>query len=50
MAVARHTDAEKLTAPYVYAELLVEASELRLVALQPGSYHDDLRCSIVHCR
>ncbi|KFY53376.1 hypothetical protein V496_07638 [Pseudogymnoascus sp. VKM F-4515 (FW-2607)] len=26
-----------------------KASELRLVALQPGSYNDDLRCSIVHC-
>lgn len=36
-------------APYVYTELQAEASELRLVALQPGSYQDDLRCSIVQC-
>ncbi|OBT60706.1 hypothetical protein VE03_09844 [Pseudogymnoascus sp. 23342-1-I1] len=49
MAEARHTDAERATAAYVYTELQVEASELRLVALQPGSYHDDLRCSIIHC-
>ncbi|MCJ1383543.1 hypothetical protein MMC17_006657 [Xylographa soralifera] len=36
-------------ASYIYNELQVKVGELRLVALQPGSYHDILRCNIVHC-
>lgn len=37
-------------APYIYNELQAEVGELRLLALQPGSYQDILRCKIVHCR
>ncbi|KAL8904162.1 MAG: hypothetical protein Q9207_003454 [Kuettlingeria erythrocarpa] len=36
-------------APYIYNELQAKVGELRLVALQPGSNHDILRCNIVHC-
>ena len=36
-------------ASYIYNELQAKVGELRLVALQPGSYHDILRCNIVHC-
>lgn len=36
-------------AQYLYNELRAKAGELRLVDLQPGSYHDTLRCNIVHC-
>ena len=36
-------------APYIYNELEAEVGELRLVDLQPGSYHDTLQCNIVHC-
>jgi hypothetical protein len=36
-------------ASYVYKGLQDEVGELRLVALQPGSYHDVLRCEFVHC-
>lgn len=34
---------------HIYNELQAEVGELRLVALQPGNYHDVLRCSLVHC-
>ena len=36
-------------ASYIYNELQAKVDELRLVDLQPGSYHDILRCNIVHC-
>ena len=36
-------------ASYIYSELQAKVGELRLVALQPGSYHDILRCNIIHC-
>lgn len=42
-------DCGRLVAPYIYNELQAKVGELRLVALQPGSYHDNLRCNIVHC-
>ena len=35
-------------AQYIYSELETDVGELRLVALQPGGYHDTLRCDIVH--
>ncbi|KGO66067.1 Heterokaryon incompatibility [Penicillium italicum] len=35
-------------ASYVYTELQAKLDELRLVFLQPGSYHDVLRCNVVH--
>ena len=41
-------DCDRLMAPYIYNELQAKVNELRLVALQPGSYHDILRCNIVH--
>ena len=36
-------------AQYLYNELRATGGELRLVDLQPGNYHDTLRCNIVHC-
>jgi len=36
-------------APYIYTDLQAAASDLRLVALQPGSYNDILECNIIHC-
>lgn len=42
-------DHDRLMALYIYRELQAKVGELRLVALQPGSYHDVLRCKIVHC-
>ena len=36
-------------AQYLYNGLQAQVGELRLVALQPGNYHDILRCNIVHC-
>ncbi|KAL8773980.1 MAG: hypothetical protein Q9194_004183 [Teloschistes cf. exilis] len=36
-------------APCIYNELQANVGELRLVALQPSSHHDVLRCSLVHC-
>lgn len=35
-------------ASYIYTELQATMGDLRLVFLQPGSYHDVLRCSILH--
>ena len=35
-------------ASYVYTELQATVDDLRLVFLQPGSYHDVLRCNILH--
>lgn len=35
-------------ASYTYMELQTKVGELRLVFVQPGSYHDALRCKIVH--
>ncbi|KAL8744361.1 MAG: hypothetical protein Q9190_003394 [Brigantiaea leucoxantha] len=37
-------------ARYIYNELQAKVVELRLVALQPGSYQDSLQCNIVHCQ
>lgn len=36
-------------ASYIYSDLEARVGELRLVALQPGSYRDILRCNIIHC-
>lgn len=33
---------------YVYTELQATIGDLRLLFLEPGSYHDDLRCNIRH--
>ncbi|KAH7310612.1 heterokaryon incompatibility protein-domain-containing protein [Stachybotrys elegans] len=35
-------------ASYVYTQLQATPGDLRLVLLQPGGYHDDLRCNILH--
>jgi hypothetical protein len=33
---------------YIYGRLQAKVGALRLVVLQPGSYHDVLHCEIVH--
>lgn len=42
-------DIRRLAPRYVFKKLnYVLGQEIRLVLLQPGSYHEDLRCKIIH--